>query len=396
MWRTPLSLFGGSGVASLTFTSDTYIGDLFAYLGSPSIAVEVTITADNADVAAIFISSSFDPASTFTFVGTNGGRFIGEGGAGGAGGDDNGATGTAGSKGGAGGAAIVSALNIDIDIDDGFLLGGGGGAGGGSYDAGSGGTPGGGGGGGIGWGDAAGGAAGDPTGTPIASAGTAGSQTAAGNGGSGGTSLTNDGGDGGGWGLAGEYGQHANPTNNPLGVNNLRGNGGSRGSGGSAFSPLSGAVATFTGAKSQATLRTENRIKGETDGNLVLGDVSISGFHVGIGHASETYGFTFETDGDLTKINSDTGNTTTSFWSGNAFTAANYEVRLTSDTKAGTWDVSAGTDNDWLPLSSGTKTWTFATAASSQNAGAIYEIRRTDETLPTAGGRLKAVVVYEP
>jgi len=395
MWRIPISLFGGGGVVSLTFTSDTYIGDLFAYLGSPSIPVEVTITANNADVGEVIISPSFDPASTFTFVGTNGGRFIGEGGQGGGGGDDNGATGTAGGKGSNGGAAIVSSFNIDIDIDDGFLLGGGGGAGGGSYDTDSGGTPGGGGGGGIGWGDAAGGPAGDPTGTPIASAGTAGSQTAAGNGGSGGSSLTNDGGDGGNWGLAGEYGQHANPTNNPLGNNNLRGNGGSGGNGGSAFAPLNGAVATFTGAKSQATLRTENRIKGETDGNLALSDVSITAFHVGIGHPSETYGFAFGTNGVLTKINSDTGNTTTSFWTGNTFTGANYEVRLTTDTKAGTWDVSAGTDGDWFALS-GSKTWSYTTAASSQNAGAVYEIRRTDETLPTARGRLKAVTTYEP
>lgn len=396
MWKIPLSLFGGGGVASLTFTSDTFVGDLFAYLGSPTIPVEVTITADGADVGGIVISSSFDPTSTFTVVATNGGRFVGTGGAGGSGGDDNGATGTVGGKGTSGGAAIISAFNIDADIDDGYMLGGGGGAGGGSYnDTGAGGTPGGGGGGGIGWGNAAGGAAGSPTGSPVASAGGAGSLSLAGSGGSGGSSGVNDGGDGGSWGLAGEYGQHANPGNDEFVAGDHEGNGGAGGNGGSAFLPTSGAVITFTGAKSEATLRIESRIKGETEGNLSLGNKLILGYHVGIGHPSRDYGFIFQTNGTITQVNTDTGNTTGSWWSGNTVTGANYEVRLTSATKAGTWDVSAGADDSWFALSA-TRTWTYTTAASSQNAGAVYEVRRTDETLPTARGRLSANTTYEP
>jgi hypothetical protein len=397
MWRIPISLFGGGGVVSLNFTIDTYIGDLFAYLDSPSDPVEVTITATSADVAAISITNDFAAGSTFSFVATSNGRFIGVGGSGGDGGDDNGATGTKGDSGGSGGPAISSTFDIDIDIDDGFLFGGGGGAGGGSFnDLGATGTPGGGGGGGVGWGDADGGAAGSPTGSPIAAAGAAGSQVTAGSGGLGGTIGTNDGGDGGGWGLAGVNGQFANPQQTVFGNN--QGAGGAGGDAGPAFYPTNGAVATFNGSSSEATLRTEGRIKGETDGRIIIPDRTVWGFHLGVGHPSYSYGWDFNitADGILTKIHP-SGDThyTDSWYVGNDITASEYEVRIVADTHGGTWDTNPGAAGTWFPLSAG-RLWYLTTAASPAFAGSIFEIRRTDETLAAASGHLTAQVEYEP
>jgi hypothetical protein len=402
MWRIPVSLFGGGGVVSLEFLIDEHIGDLFTYLGSPSAPVEVTITANNADVSSVWISSSFSSGSTFTLVGTNGGRFIGLGGDGDDGGDDDGASGSPGLNGSNGSAATNSSgFNVDIDIDDGYLIGGGGGGGGGSYnDTGAGGTPGGGGGGGIGWGDAAGGPAGSPTGSPVASAGSAGSQATAGNGGAGGSSGVNDGGNGGGWGLAGTEGDSANPCVDDLVAGICDGNGGSGGDGGSAFWPGGGAIMTFSGAKSEATLRTENRIKGETEGNVFLADLFVIGNHVGMGHPSKTYGFLFNTDGSITKRNTDTGDTTTYWWStsGAAVTGADYEVRYLASTAAGDgWDTEPTpiVPDAWFSLGS-QRIYTYATPDATKTAGAMFQIRRTDETLPVASGHLQAYTTYEP
>ena len=397
MWRSPLSIFGGSGAATVTFTEDAYVGDLYTYLGSPSSPVEVTITANDADVAYIAISNAFAGGSTFQFTAINNGRFIGVGGAGGVGGNDYGATGSKGFFGSSGGPAIESAnFNINIDIDDGFLFGGGGGGGGGSFnDLGASGTPGGGGGGGIGWGNAAGGAAGSPTGSPVATAGSAGGQTAAGTGGAGGTSGTNDGGDGGGWGLAGVNGQFANPQQTVFG--NTQGAGGAGGDSGPAFYPTAGAVATFNGSSSEATLRTENRIKGETDGRIIIPDRKVYGFHLGVGHPSYTYGWKFGSTaaGILTKIYpaGDT-NYTDSWYVGNDITASEYEVRIVADTHGGTWDTDPGTAGDWFAMSAA-RTWSLTTAAVPAYASSIFEVRRTDETLAAASGHLSAEVEWE-
>lgn len=396
MWGPFVSLWSGGKTEVVNVNIDEYIGNLWVYLNSPAGPVDVQFTVDNADAAEIIIPLDFHSESTFQFTAINGGRFVGTGGNGASGGDDNGATGTSGNSGQGGGHAIRSdTFGINIDIDDGFLLGGGGGGGGGSYDdTGAGGTPGGGGGGGIGWGDATGGAAGSPTGSPTADAGTAGSQLAAGMGGDGGSTGVNNGGDGGGWGLGGTYGQFASPKGAVFGT--TQGNGGSGGNGGAAFYPVNGATITFNGASGEPTLRIQSRIKGETDGLLRLPDDGILGFHVGIGHPSRTYGWTLINDGTLREVNTDSGNTDYStYWYVNAVTAADYEVRAVAATEGGSWDSEPGAAGTWFVLSS-TRVWSITRSTTSGFAQSLFEIRRTDETDPCASGLLDAGVEWEP
>jgi len=405
MWKKPLSLFGGGGAFTIDFTSDTYIGDLWVYLGSPSEPVEVTLIADDADVAEIIITTDFAAGSTFQFTAINSGRFIGTGGAGGSGGDDNGATGTHGNAGGSGGHAIQSdTFDVSIDVDNGFLFGGGGGGGGGSYnDTGAGGTPGGGGGGGVGWGDASGGAAGSPTGSPLGAAGSAGSQLAIGNGGNGGTAATNDGGDGGDWGYAGIYGQFANPSTNRFGINQ-QGNGGAGGDGGSSFAPTNGASATFSGAKSEATLRSEGRIKGETDGKLVLfSEISETGFTMTA--TSDEVGFILLSTGVFRRQHSGGDvDYSTAWWVGNSFTPGNYFVFAPSNTEGGSpgWTVDPGASDTWYDLTVG-ESFKLGTTASIGSASGLIQIGRTGghsgaEPTPIAqaSGLLLTGIEFEP
>ncbi len=401
MFGFPPSLIAGGVTTNVEITSDEYIGDLFTYLGSPAGPVEVTFVVDNADAAEIIISQNFHPSSTFQFTAINGGRIIGTGGSGGSGGNDNGASGTRGNSGSDGGHAIYSnTFNVNVNVDNGYLLGGGGGGGGGSYnDTGTGGTPGGGGGGGAGWGNAAGGAAGNPTGTPVAQAGTAGSQTAAGSGGAGGTSLTNDGGDGASYGFAGTHGQFASPKSAVFGP--VSGNGGAGGDAGSAFRPAGAATITFNGVKGETTLRSENRVKGEVDGYLNIPPIDeVIGFHVGIGHPQRSYGWEFEnnTGGTLQKTDTDSGSVdlTTAWYVGNAITAGDYFVRVSPTTEGGNWtNEPTGTPGDWFQLSA-LRQWLVIRSTASGYAQAIFEIRRDDETLPAASGLLSAGVEYEP
>lgn len=405
MWRIPISLLGGGGVFDVEPIADTLIGDLWIYLGSPSDPVEVTLRANNVDLAAIDITTDFAAGSTFTLVATNGGRFIGTGGNGGAGGDDDGATGTPGTYGADGGNAVVAnTFNVSIDIDDGYLFGGGGGGGGGSYDdTGTGGTPGGGGGGGVGWGDALGGAAGSPTGSPLGVAGTNGSQTVVGGGGNGGSTGTNDGGDGGDWGYAGIFGQFANASTNRFAANQ-QGNGGSGGNGGSAFAPDNGSTATFSGAKSEATLRSEGRIKGETDGRLELfNEIAVTGFISGAG--SDEVGFTLLNTGVFRKQGS-ASNTdyTTAWWVGNSFTPGDYFVMAPSSTEGGTtgWTTDPGASDVWYALTSG-ESFKLSTTSASGAACGVIQIGRTGghsgvDPNPTAqaSGLLLTGIEYEP
>ena len=394
---------GGGGVVSFEITDDTYIGDLWVYLGSPSEPVQVTLTADNADVAEIIIPTDFAAGSTFDFIAINNGRFIGTGGDGGDGGDDNGAQGTQGNGGNSGGNAISSdTFAVNIDIDDGFLLGGGGGGGGGSFDdLGASGTPGGGGGGGQGWGDASGGAAGSPTGSPLAVAGTAGSQTAAGGGGNGGTVLTNDGGDGGEYGYGGTYGLFANPS---AGQTSSAGNGGYGGRAGAAFFPVNLATPTFNGAKSEATLRSESRLKGEIDGVVNLSDIVEVADIITTG--SETVGFDFLADsgGTLRRVNSQQGNTdlTGSWYSGKSITASDYEIRTVIGTSAGAWDTTPGgwVEGTWQAISV-SRNWEIADTDTGGRAAAVFQIRRAGDTGggdegTMASGFLNARIEFEP
>ena len=400
MWGIPVSLIAGGSTEIVNISMDEYIGDLWIYLGSPSNPVNVNFTVDAADAAEIIIPLNFAAGSTFQFNAINGGRFIGTGGVGGAGGDDNGATGDPGNPGFNGGHAIQSdTFIVDIDVDDGYLLGGGGGGGGGSYDDnGATGTPGGGGGGGFGWGDAAGGAAGVPSGSPVATAGGAGSQTTGGMGGAGGTSATNDGGDGSTFGYAGDNGQFADPSTNRF-ATNQQGNGGVGGNGGSAYNAVNGSVATFNGAKSQATLRTENRIKGETDGVLSLfTQFAWTGFISGSGSSAVGYRFTADADGTFTVETDAPDLDYASMWyAGNTITPANYEVRAVVGTEGGAtgWTTDPGTTGDWFTLSVD-ELWELATTNANGSASGVVEIGRVGESLAIASALLLAGIEYEP
>ena len=117
---------GSANASSALITSDTYVGDLFTFLGSPAGRQDVTITVDNADAGEIIISTAWTAGSTFTFIAQNSGRFLGVGGAGATGGGDIGATGTSAGNGGDGGSAILNlgGYAVSIDIDDGYLYGG--------------------------------------------------------------------------------------------------------------------------------------------------------------------------------------------------------------------------------------------------------------------------------
>jgi hypothetical protein len=400
MWRIPLSLFGGSGNFIIEFLADEYIGDLFTYLGSPSDPVEVVITANTADVAAISINGNFAAGSTFEFIGINGGRFIGTGGAGGKGGDDHGTFGTGGLDGGWGGSAISCShpYPVDVDVDGGYLLGGGGGGGGGSFnDTGSDGTPGGGGGGGAGWGDAAGGAAGDPIGGPIADAGIGGTQLALGTGGAGGTSGTNDGGTGSIYGFAGRYGDSAAPNTTFLG-NRGPGQGGAGGNAGSAFFASNGAVMTLTGAKSEATLRGEKRIQGETTGRMTLFSQSVDEFILGSG--TEGVGYIFKSDGFIER-DSSSPQVDVPWIEGTSFVPADYELRTIAGTGNDNWDSEAVAEDPVIPgwvnlvVINANRQWSISATNSFQKANHNFEIRRTDEDFACASGELRASIEFE-
>ena len=403
MWRIPLSLLGGGAVDIEPLVS-TYIGDLWVYLGSPSEPVDVTVRANNVDLAEIIITNDFTAGSTFNFIATNNGRFIGTGGGGGDGGDDNGATGSAGTKGNAGGHAIQSdTFAVNIDVDGGFLLGGGGGGGGGSYNftGMGGGTPGGGGGGGAGWGDAAGGAAGNPTFNPLAAAGTAGSQIIEGNGGDGGTALNNDGGDGGGYGYGGIYGQFAQPGSQQ---NVSSGNGGPGGRAGAAFFPVNLATATLNGAKSEATLRTETRLKGEIDGVVNIANITNTATIISAGTETAAFYFVNDTAGTLHKVNTQINDVeyTDRWYSGNSITASDYEVRTVVGTNVGTWDTTpAGWVNGTWQAISISRDWEVTDTSAAGYAGALFQVRRAGDTGggdegAMASGFLNCIIEFEP
>ncbi len=368
MWRTPLSLIAGSADVNVTITSDTLIGNLWTYLGSPSGPQTVTVTVDNADIGDVQVTADWAGGSTFQFNAINGGRILGLGGDGGAGGDDNGATGTSGSHGGDGGAALSgNGFVLNIDIDGGFLLGGAGGGGGGSYDdLGASGDPGGGGGGGQGFSVTSGGAAGMPTGIPVASDGVDGGQGGPGAGGSGGG--TNAGATGGGWGEGGISG-----VSTALSLT-----GGIGGRAGSAYLSTNGSTLVFNGAKSEATLITELRLIGESGAGFALMK-SKNNNTAGGTAATSTGGFTFQINGDLLYIDSLNGDvTSTLYWFGGtgAPTTATYEVRSVSGTEYGndSWTATGAAAGTWVDLDS-PRTWSI-TNTGQREVQQQFEIRR--------------------
>lgn len=371
-------MFGSGGEIELIITVDTLIGNLWTFLGSLSSKQDVTVIVDGADAGDMQITADWAGGSTFQLTAINGGRFIGLGGNAGDGGDDLGADGTAGSHGTGGGAAVAAQFDVDLDIDDGFLLGGGGGGGGGSYkDNGATGTPGGGGGGGVGFGTSDGGDKGSSIGTPIAIDGGDGSSGGNGAGGNGGEGVSNAGGNGGVWGAGGTTGRSTSMVTVSGGLSL---HGGIGGRGGQAFSQQGG-VPTFNGVKSEATLRSESRIKGDTESPAVnLGNFAQMFTSQA---ASSTSGWRFDNNGNLVKIESVGGNTTfTNTWTSSTSggIGANYEIRqrALSGDNIGSWDTNPGTIGDWFSLGSN-RQWSFTVANPNfTRAASLIEIRRND------------------
>lgn len=380
MWRIPAPLIAGSGETLLNFTSDTWVGDLWTYIGSPALPVDVVVTADGANVGGIYISANFASGSTFQCTAINGGRFIGAGGDGGDGGDDLGATIGSAVSGTAGGHAIASeGFDVDLDIDDGFLLGGGGGGGGASgVDLGTSSDAGGGGGGGIGFtGQGGAGGTGGSGSTPPAGNGTAGSSIAAGAGGAGGgTSVgTAIGGAGGGWGEAGSMGYHFGEST---------GRAGTGGTAGNAFAPISGSpTLNYVGTLTEANLRAAGRLMGETEGQIILHASRIALF---ASASSATLGFDWELDGELNLIRPTGGGIQLGYyWRDNInatgselnFTNTNYEILRDSGTRTGTWDTTTNfvTEDSWTALTT-TKTLSITTTIA-DSVEQVIMIRRT-------------------
>ena len=377
MWRIPVPLIAGGGETLLTFTSDEWIGDLWTYLGSPALPVDVVITADGADVGGIYISANFAAGSTFTCIAESNGRFIGAGGDGGDGGDDNGATLGAAADGTDGGHAIASeGFDVDIDIDNGFLLGGGGGGGGGAgVDFGATTDAGGGGGGGQGF-TGEGGAAGlgGSGSTPAAGNGTVGNSIAAGAGGAGGGVSTGTaiGGAGGGWADAGSRGYHEGELNERAGTG---------GHGGNAFSPvIAPATLNYTGTLTEANLRASGQLQGETVGLIRL-HANRTDFVTSA--SSATLGFRWENDGELNK--NSTGIESGFYWRDTEtvtgleanFVNTNFEILRDSATRTNTWDTTTNfaTEDVWSALSVD-HTLTI-TSTGIKDAEQMVQIRRT-------------------
>jgi hypothetical protein len=384
MFQRRIPLFAGDTANIVaTFTTDTLINNLWVYFGEPSGDQNVDITVDGCDIGDVIITSDWGSGSTFTFTCINGGRICGLGGDGGDGGDDFGATGERGFKGNDGSPAITcSGFAVDVDIDDGYLLGGGGGGGGGAYeDTGVGGNPGCGGGGGAGFSVTAGGNAGAFTGLPQSADGGDGGPAGPGLGGIGTIDDTINGGDGGNWGAGGKSGNASNAlATGGFGPYTA----GVGGAAGNAFSPSSGATINFTGSKSETTLRTENRLLGQ------LGSIPrLLEFRSFIASRSgtSTHGWSFQSDGVLVLVDSVGGGTDiTGHWYptspvSNPGIGANYEIRNRNNTDsedAAGWDSTPGAQGTFFALSS-TRAWTITSGSGIESGGGLMEIRAVNQ-----------------
>lgn len=382
MWRIPEPLRGGKTDYGIIITEDTaFLGNpvgtngnqspnLYEWLGSPAQPADVIMTIDGCNVGAINITPDFPAGSTFQFYLLNGGRICGATGGGGTGGDSQYAGGNTpiigegGDKGSVGGAAILSSgFNVNIDADQGYLLGGGGGGGGGAFTK-IAGQPGGGGGSGQGWpfnvtsssrtvltritrefedlwfdyddnrrtytryGDIPetssytintidydwypadinsrpGGARGTtPSGSyNNAGDGGAGSLGGAGAAGRAGYSFNgffiNAGGRGGVWGSAGVPGDTTEVFN--VGPLTWWYNGGAGGRAGQAFSSQNGATLTFNGSLTETELRAANRLKGEVKLNGVRSFSEFNATNYAAGNGLKQ-GWIFKADGSLVQV----------------------------------------------------------------------------------------------
>ena len=391
MWRIPLSLIAGQQNSFIqTFSADEFIGNLYTYLGSPTGQVSVNWTIDGCDLGQIEIPNNFGVGSTFTFTCIKNGRILGVGGDGGDGGTDFGATGEGGTPGSNGGFALSSdGFAVNVNIDDGYLFGGGGGGGGGSYeDTGTGGDAGGGGGGGQGYNGGTGGIAGNNIGLAPASNGANGTRNNAGAGGvQGGLSNPNSGGDGGVWGSGGQTGKTTD-IRSLTGIGFYRGGVGGRA--GHAFLPANGGSITYSGAKSEATLRSEGRVKGLVstfipayNGSGAQNE-SVNISVAGLNNA----GIIFELNGNLSKGNLSASPTLlTNRWltATNGTEAAKYEIRERNN--QGNITTGQDVDGTWSTRVNVTPgTWSALTVDRQQSfalnnfntSATLMEIRRND------------------
>lgn len=379
MWRIPLSLIAGDTGTIIEINSDTLIGNLWTFLGSPTGPQVVQVTVDGADVGDVQITADWSGGSTFNFICVNGGRIVGLGGNGGDGGDDFGATGSNGDAGNDGGPALTcDGFTVNVDIDDGFLLGGGGGGGGGSYDdTGAGGDGGGGGGGGAGFSVTDGGAAGSNIGAPNPTDGGDGGPAGPGVGGVGGGSGLLAAGDGGNWGRGGDIGESDSPYR-----------GGAGGTAGSAFLPTNGASIVYSGAKSESTLITELRLIGQTETGYAQLGASVSNGTLSSSF-TEQYGWSFFANGTLQFDDSTKPDTNyTQYWyTDGTATGADYEVRTVTITGAG-WTTAAAATGIWTDISV-TRTWEISDTGPDQNI-TMFEIRLAGETDILTSGYLTA------
>jgi hypothetical protein len=381
MWNIPVSLIAGGSETLTTITSDTLIGNLWTFFGSPAGPQAVVLTIDGADVGDIQVTADWTTGTTFQFNCINGGRILGLGGAGGDGASDFGASTENGVAGGDGGSALSSnGFAINVDIDDGYLLGGGGGGGGGAgADNGATAEAGGGGGGGAGFSVTSGGSAGASIGLPPALDGNDGGPAGAGLGGDGADVGVTDGGDGGGWGTGGTTGDSTD-------IGAVRHRGGVGGTAGQAFLPTNGATITYNGAKTEATLISESRLIGETDTGYPELAKLLSANAGGGGFTEEGAWRFVAADGNLIKEDSVSVNTTyTAYWYAGTGspTGADFDVRLTFQYEEG-WTTSAAAINTWVSLSSD-RVWEMSVTGPTANTS-HFEIRRnSDSRLLTSG-----------
>jgi hypothetical protein len=402
VWRNPLLIAGTGESAQVLINTRTEQADLYVLLGQPSTPINWEITIDGVDMLGFAIKNTFPAGSTFSFTLINGARIVGFGGFGGNGGNA-GTSEQGGARGGFGGDAITSAFPVSLNADDGYLLGGGGGGGGGaSFNvpsstvklAGSGG------GGGAGFSfsiDSPFFPSGWFTSSPgIAGSGTVGSGTGPENGqfgnfdqpGLGGTTLQ-AGGDGGLLGSAGLAGTGVSPFTGS--AQNFDGTGGAGGNAGRAYFGTGSNVLTLSGAKSEATLRSEGRIKGQSKapyftggpsagiGDLATNNRYLNDASAGLG---SVHGFTFKTTGQLQFLNGGGDPVQAGlFMDGTGLVGADFQVRQVNGpgvTQTGTWDFESGAINTWVDLSTD-RTWSFTHGTGSiRTCGRLFEIRRTD------------------
>lgn len=281
-WGTNIALMVGSAQSIVLDYDATAFQEtlpfsfkVFDIIGQPNFPVFMVINITSAaDMGTLWIDERFHLESTFQINIIGDARVLGSGGRGGAGGtwfDDNepfpgGGTlpGVArnATNGAIGGSAIISGgFDFDLDMDDGHIYGGGGAGGGGA--AYTGGFQGGGGGGGAGqgWNTFSGSQDGGNGGNG-AGAGGDGSLAGPGAGGAGINLSNGDGGDGAIFGAAGGAGTRPSTPATTAGAAGP--------SGWSILATTSPITVTLTGAKSEATLISENRLRGPTGTNPLV------------------------------------------------------------------------------------------------------------------------------